>query len=136
MAKFAATDLYITINAVDLADHISSYELSESYAELDTTNFDSSGAAERIGGLSDGSITITFQQDHAASEVDASLNGIMNTVVEIICKPTSGATSSTNPSYTANFLLTEWTPIAGAVGDLAGFSVTWPRTGAMTRATS
>jgi hypothetical protein len=43
--------------------------------------------------------------------------------------------TATNPSYTANCLVTQYSPFASSVGDLATFSVTWPVTGTVTRGT-
>jgi hypothetical protein len=48
-------------------------------------------------------------------------------------KPTSGAISETNPEYQFNALISSWTPVAGAVGDLATVSVTWQISGAITK---
>ena len=46
------------------------------------------------------------------------------------------AVSATNPSYTFSVLVSEWTPLNGGVGELATASVTWPISGAITKATS
>ena len=51
-------------------------------------------------------------------------------------KPNGSTTSATNPSYTATALVSEWTPLNGAVGELASASVTWPVSGAITKATA
>jgi hypothetical protein len=51
-------------------------------------------------------------------------------------KPTSGATSVSNPKYTFNALISEWQPLSGAVGELATASVTWPISGPITKAIS
>jgi hypothetical protein len=55
--------------------------------------------------------------------------------VEVI--PTAGtAVSATNPKYSFNVMVSEYSPIDSAVGDLATFSVSWPVTGEVTRGTS
>ena len=41
-----------------------------------------------------------------------------------------------NPKYTGSLIVTDWTPVAGAVGELLTASVTWPITGAITKATA
>ena len=48
----------------------------------------------------------------------------------------AGTTSTTNPSYTMNALVTDWKPLAGKIGDLEKVSVTWPISGPVTKATS
>jgi hypothetical protein len=51
-------------------------------------------------------------------------------------KPTSGTTGTTNPQYVFSALVTEWTPISGAVGELSTASVTWPISGTITKTTA
>jgi hypothetical protein len=54
--------------------------------------------------------------------------------VPVTVKPNgTGAASSTNPSFAFNVLPLTWTPVAGAVGDLATASVTYPIDGAVTK---
>ena len=136
MAVFAFTDASVTINSVDLSDHVRQVSLSLTAEELDTTAMSATGYRTRAGGLKDGSLTLEFNQDFASSEIDATFNGIIGTVVAFVLKPTSGSVSSTNPSYSGNVLITEYMPLANAVGDLATVSMTFPTSGAVTRATS
>lgn len=79
---------------------------------------------------------IEFHQDFGSSEVDETIWPLVGTVAPIVIKPTSDAVSSTNPSYSGNVLVTEYSPIDGGVGDLATTSVSWPGAGPLTRATS
>jgi hypothetical protein len=132
MAVFAATDFYITIGGVDLADHIQSVELPIEVSDLDTTNFDSNGWKERIGGLKDAKVSIGFMQDFSASEVERTIYPLIGTTTAIAIRPTSAVQSSSNPTYTVSALVTDWKPISGKVGDLAMASVTWPVSGAVT----
>ena len=125
----------ITINSVDLSDHITSASLEIAYDDVETTSF-GDAVRTRIGGLGDGTLNMTFNQDYASSEVDATLNGLVGTSTAFVLKPTSAAVSATNPSYAGNCIVTSYTPIAAEVGTLATLSVSWPVTGAITRATS
>ena len=136
MAVFAFTDASVTINSVDLSDHVRSVTLTLTSEELDTTAMSSTGYRTRSGGLKDGSLSLEFNQDYASSEIDATFNGIIGTVVAFVVKPTSGSVSSTNPSYSGSVLITEYSPLANAVGDLAVASMTFPTSGATTRAVS
>ena len=135
MAVFAATDFTVSVNAVDLTDHCNSVTTDFSVADLETTAFGDTWTT-RIGGLKSGNVSLNFHQDFAASNVDSTLWDAFGTVVEVILKPTSGATSATNPSYTFDVLVTQVQPIAASVGDVAVQSVSWPVTDAVTRATS
>ena len=105
------------------------------YEDVETTSF-GDAVRTRIGGLGDATLNMTFNQDYASSEVDATLNGLVGTSTAFLLKPTSAAVSATNPSYAGNCIVTSYTPIAAEVGTLATLSVSWPVTGAITRATS
>lgn len=125
----------ITINSVDLTDHVASVTINQKFDELDTTVFGSAGK-QRIAGLEDSSIAIEFLQDYASASVEATLYGLIGTSTTVIIQAKSGAVSATNPKWTGTCLVTELQPVAGAAGELAKQSVTWPVTGSLTRAIS
>jgi len=54
----------------------------------------------------------------------------------VTVKPTTAATSATNPEFQGNVVISEYNPLDGAVGDASSTSVTWPGDGAVTVATS
>ena len=83
----------ITINSVDLSDHITSASLEISYEDVETTAF-GDAVRTRIGGLGDATLNMTFNQDYASSEVDATLNGLVGASTAFVLKPTSGAVSA------------------------------------------
>lgn len=136
MATFVITNPVITVAGTDFSDHVDSVEINAEAADVKTTNFGSGGNETRVGGLKSGSITISFQQDYAAGSVDATLFANLGTVVAVTVKASSAATSATNPLYSGSFLVTQMKPVSGKPGDLATFSVTLPRSGALTRAVS
>tara|TARA_R100000742_G_C4277472_1_gene99386 strand:+ start:1395 stop:1802 length:408 start_codon:yes stop_codon:yes gene_type:complete len=135
LAKFVLTDASVVINSVDLSDHVASITLDISADEVVTTAMGDTFQS-RTGGLKDGSLSIEFQQDFAASEVDATLWPLLGSTTAFVVKPTSGSVSSTNPSYSGSILVNQHIPVANAVGELATMSVAYPTSGAITRATS
>ena len=138
MARIVLTNAYVTINSVNLSDHISSVTLTTTDDVIETTAFGSS-ARTRIGGLADNSVAFEFQQDYAASSVEATINGttsLVGTVTAVVVKPNGATTAADNPAYSFNCLISEWTPLNGAVGELATVSVTWPIDGNITKAVS
>lgn len=138
MARIVLTDAKVTINGVNLSDHIASVTISESADVVETTAF-SNSAKTRVAGLRDNSVTLEFHQDFASNNVEATINGspsLVGTATTIVVTPTSSAVGATNPSYTFSALVAEWTPLNGAVGELSTASVTWPITGAITKATA
>lgn len=135
MATFAFIDAKVVVNSVNLSDHVRKVKLSIDVDDLDNTAM---GATykNRQGGLKDWSVDIEFNQDFAASNVDATLFPLIGTVVSFTLNPTSGANSATNPAYSGNLLIKEYTPLDGSVGDLGVVSFTWPGAGALSRLTS
>lgn len=127
MAKLILTNCLVTVNGTDFSDHVSSVEVSASKDDIDTTSFDGAGR-ERKAGLQDNSFTINFQQDFAASEVDAVLWPLWNGETEftVAVQPTPGAKSATNPSYEGTCILLEYSPLNGGVGELSETEVTFP----------
>ena len=134
MARIVLTDVKCTINSVNLSDHIASVTLSISDDVVETTSFGTT-ARTRIGGLEDATVAIEFQQDYATSSVEATIYPLLGTVTTIVVSPTS-TVSATSPSYSFSALVSEWQPLSGAIGELASASVTWPISGAITKATS
>ena len=136
MAIFVATDFSVSINgSTALASYLTQVELKTSANDITTTAFGSTWVS-RVAGLKEGSLTLQFNQDYAASAVDATLWPLLGTNATVVIKPTSTATSATNPAYTAICLVTDLTPVSGQIGDLATFSVSWPTTGTLSRATA
>jgi predicted secreted protein len=135
MAKFAATDYKVTVNGTNLSTNLNSVELSIESDDLETTAFGGEWRT-RIGGLKNGSITLSFLQDFGAASVDATLFPLFNTLATVVITPTSGSVNSTNPSYTATALVNQYMPFASSVGDIATLSVTWPTIGTVARATA
>jgi len=68
--------------------------------------------------------------------VDATLHAALGTEVAIMVKPTSDAVGTGNPSYSFNALVTQIVPFSSNVGDLATQDVSFPISGAITRATT
>lgn len=136
MATFVATAVSCVINSVDLSDHITSCEVDDMFDESEFTNFGDSGNRTYKAGLRGGSIALEFQDDYASGKVDATLYAALGTIVTIVVKPTSAAVGSTNPTYSASYLISGYKPVTGKIGDPSKFTATWKRTGALTRATS
>jgi hypothetical protein len=135
LAKFVATDYKVTINGTNLSTSLASVELPIEIDEQETTSFGSEWRT-RISGLKSGSITLEFHQDFASGALDSILWPLLGTNATVVVVPTSGTVTSSNPSYSGSFLVTQYTPYASTVGDLATVSISWPLTGALTRATA
>jgi hypothetical protein len=119
MAVLALTDASITINSVSLGNRANSVSINYEIDSLESTAFGSSGHSF-VGGLQNLSVEIALMQDFAASNVEATVYGLVGTTTTLVIKPTSSAVGATNPSYTiTGAYLAAHTPVAGAVGELA-----------------
>ena len=135
MAKIVLTNANVQLAGTDISSYVKQVTLTTSVNEVETTAFGNT-AKTRVAGLLDNKVQLDIHQDYSAVEglVYPLIGG---TAVTLIVRPNGTGTASTaNPSYTASVLVTEWTPVNGAVGDLATASVTWPISGAITKATS
>lgn len=137
MARIVLTDASVVINGVNLSEFITSVSLSTSDDVVDTTGF-GVGARTRVAGLSDNSVTLEFNQDFAAGGPEVSINAVGSSLVgtspTIVVKPSSGAVSASNPSYSFSAVVAEWQPLSSSVGELATISTTWPISGVITKA--
>jgi hypothetical protein len=135
MAVFLNNGVVLTVNAVDLSDHVTAITINRTFTELDVTAMGDSGV-KRVKGLEDANVTIDFLNDTAAGEVLATLQAAYGTNVTVTAKQTSEAVSATNPLYTMTCLVNNLTDINGAVGDIGTQSVTWTVSGTVAVTTS
>lgn len=108
----------VTINSVDLTDQTSSAVLTRVIEALESTAF---GSSSRVytSGLSNNTLTVTLYNSYAATETYATLSGLVGTQFVVTIKPTSAATSATNPIHTLTGTYLETLPlINGQLGAL------------------
>jgi hypothetical protein len=130
-----ATDYKITLNGTNLSSYLTHAELKISANDVTTTSFGGSYVT-RVAGLKEGSISLTFNQDFAGSAVDATIYPLIGTLGTVAITPTSTAVGPAHRAYTAAASMIDYSPFASNIGDLATFSVTWPTSGAISRATA
>jgi hypothetical protein len=136
MAKTVVTSRYVSIGTADVSSALSGASLEITVEEVDKTSLGSAGWREVAAGLKSGSVTLNFMQDYGVGGVDALLYPLIGTEATVTIRSSSATVSATNPAYSAVVLVSQYTPVAGAVGDLATFDVTFPTVGAITRATA
>jgi hypothetical protein len=125
MAVLVLTDAVITVNSVALSDRANSVSLNYEIDSVESTAFGSTGH-KFTGGLQNNSLDIDFQQDFAASNVEATVYPLVGTTTTVTLKATSAATSATNPIYTlTGCFLAAHTPIAASVGEMAMTSLSF-----------
>ncbi|MEW2424835.1 phage tail tube protein [Streptomyces nigra] len=126
---------YLSINANVLNEFTKKAEIAVEVEDKDVTTFASLGWKEVLGGLKSGELGCEFLQDFAATKLDAIMWPLLGTVVPFEVRADQSAVGANNPKYTGNILIKSWNPLSGSVGDEATVSVTFPTSGAVTRAT-
>lgn len=137
MAKFVVTGTKVTVNGTDVSSSCARAELVINAAEVTTTDFGSNGWVEVIGGLKSGTVSLDFHSDFGVGAISTLFQPLVGTIGTVTIIAANGtAASGTTPLYTANVLVNSFTPVAGAVGDLSTFSVSFPTSGAVAYATA
>jgi len=137
MAKFVTIDPVIIVGGSTVTASCARSTISLESDDTETTNFGSLGWRTRVGGLKGGSVDFEFHQDFGAGGVDALLWPLLGTTTAVVIRPGgSAAISTVNPEYQFSVLVAQYSPMDSAVGDLATVSVSFPITGAVTRATA
>ena len=117
MAKLVLVNAFCSINAVDLSDHVRQVAINYEADAVDQSTM-GDGTHAFLAGLKNYSLDVTFAQDFAAGEVDASLFSIVGTAVQVEIRPTTAARSATNPGYNASMLLASYNPFGTQIGAL------------------
>lgn len=137
MAMMVLTAAYVSVTGPGtLHDRCSKAELTIDVEEKDTTTFASSGWKECLGGLKSGTLALTLKQDIIDDGLDEDFWAILGTVVAFEVRLTQSSVGVSNPKYTGSILVKEWKPLNGQVGDVAEVEVSFPTSGAVTRATA
>ena len=135
MAVFLNNGVSVTVNSVDLSDHVTAVTINRNFDELEVTAMGDTGH-KFVKGLEASSVTIDFLNDTATGKVLQTLQAAWGTSVTVVVKQTSAAVSATNPSYTMTCLVNGTTDVNGSVADLGMQSVTWNVNGSITIATA
>lgn len=133
MGKQVLLDAQLAIGGTDVTQWCAKLEISDTFEDKETTTFASGKAKERMGGLEDSDVGITFKNDFAAAALDSIMWALRRTVVVWAARANASAVTASNPQYGGSILINKWTPISGSVGDVAEVDVTFPGSGPMTR---
>jgi len=128
MARIVLTNVAVTFGTTDISSYVTSVTLGTTLDVVETTAFGNT-ARTRVAGLADNSIALEFNQDYATSALEATIYPTIGTAVSMTVKPVAGG----SPTYSFSALVSEWTPLNGAVGELATASVTWPISGTISK---
>lgn len=133
MTVLALVNEYVSFNSVDLSDHTTAATIAANADALDSTAMGDSWR-ENTGGLKAGTFNLTVLDDFAAGSIDATIWAAFaaNVAVAVAVKPVNTTIATTNPEYQFNILPNMW-QMGGAIGTMAGKTLSYPLTGAITR---
>jgi len=132
MAKLVLTNANISIGATDVSSSVASVQIETAVDEVETTAFGPGNGKTRVGGLLDTTLSLSMHNDYSA--IEGLVYPLIGSTTTVVVKPNGTAVSSTNPSYTMTVLVTGWSAVNGAVGELNTVDVSWPVSGTITKA--
>lgn len=132
MAKLVLTDPRIFLDGSNVSDHVASISFGTVYDLVEVTQMGDI-AKKRVAGLEDNSLTLELHQDFGAAQIESIIYPNRGLVIGCTVRPTTAAISATNPEYSFQVLVAEWSPLSGSAGDLATVNVTWPIFGVITK---
>jgi len=119
-------DAFVSINGVDLSDHVESVTFKASVGLQEATVMGDTGVRRLSSGIQDAMLDVNFRQDFAASKVDATLWPLLGVQTALkVRKSKTDAIAATNPEYQFNGMMAEYPAIGGSVGDVHNASVSF-----------
>jgi hypothetical protein len=122
MAIYVNKDITVLVNTVDLTTYVTNVEVVKAVDSVESTTMSSTSTNghQFVGGIQNNTVTISFNQDFAATKVNATLTALVGVQTTVVVRPTSAVVGATNPNFTlTGALMSEYRPVTGAVGDLA-----------------
>lgn len=134
MAVFALINQYLSLAGDAQTDHVRQATLAMEASALDATAM-GDGWVKNVYGLKSGSLQVEFNDDTAVGEIDALLWPLFGTNVAFETRLDAGVVSTTNPKYTGLVGISQHN-VGGSLNEVARKSLTFPTSGAVTRATA
>jgi len=122
----------VKIATVDFSDLVTAATLNYAFEELEVTAMNDTGR-KFVRGLQTGTLTLSFLNDPASSEIlDTLITNFGTTAAVKMIQDSSAVVADGNKLYTFDILVNNLTPINGATGDISTQDVTFTINGAVT----
>lgn len=118
MAIYLNNGATVSVGGTSITDYVTSITINRNFDELDVSAMGDAGHTF-VAGLESSSISLEFLND---SSVVSTLNGYAGTLKQVVV-------SQSSKTYTMDCLISQLTPVNGAVTDMSTQSVTWPVSG-------
>jgi hypothetical protein len=126
----------VKIATVDVSDMVTAATLNYAFDEIEVTAMGDT-AHKFIKGLQSGTLTLSFMNDVASSDIlDTLITSWGTTVAVKMIQDSSAAVSDSNKLYTFDILVNNLTPINGTPADISAQDVTFTINSAVTVADS
>ena len=135
MATLVWTNASFWLNGVDLSGYTESLTLNYSTEVLDKTAMGATARAKHAG-FKNWSVDAVFHQDFAAGAVDATLFSLVGTTACFAIRPVNACSTATNPEYWGIGMVSNYTPMSGAIGTLLNTPFKLESAGSLNRASS
>src|SRR5687767_12176286 len=120
------TDAFVSVNGVDLSDHVRSVSINDEAAAVDVTAM-GAGYVQEAKGLKTVVFEVGFLQDFSTAKVHQTLQPLHagTTPFAVVVRPIkSTVVGPTNPNITlASAQMFGYAPLDGAIGDAAEMTV-------------
>lgn len=115
----------VTVNSVALTGWCTAASVNRVQESIDTTSFGST-SREYSSGLANNEVTMSLFLTYGASEVYATLKGLVGTRTNVTIKATSAGNSATNPLHTITGCYLETLPVLDAtLGEIQQIDITF-----------
>lgn len=135
MSSLVLTDAHVMINAVDMSTFIRSVRITANREVVEDTAMGDL-ARTFIASYRNWTMEFNCNQDFAAAATDATLWPVFDAgaPVALIVRPSKiAAISATNPEYRGSGVMDAFSPVDGAVGELATTVANFRSAGTLTR---
>ena len=132
MPKLVLTNPRVTLDGFDVSDHCVTIAFGTVYDLVEVTQMGDI-AKKMVAGLEENTLSLELQQDFGAAQLESVIYPNRGLRVGCTVRPVNGPVSATNPQYSFQVLISEWTPLSGSVGSLATVTVDWPIYGEITK---
>jgi hypothetical protein len=134
VAKTVLTQCFISLNATDISSYVTKVELPIEADPQETTTYGDAGWKTFLGGLKSATLDLDLLNDVAAAALDSILFPLLGTVVTFEVRVSNAVVGTSNPKYTGSVLVNKHQPVGGSIGNVNGFSLSLPISGAVARA--
>lgn len=133
MAAEVINGASITIGGVDLSTLCKKITLKKNYDVKEAMAFQATAKSQAVG-LPAITLDVDWYGDFETSGLNQTLEPLAGTSAAYVIKKDSGAVAATNPTYSGNVIISDWSAFNVEVGEYHEISTSWVGDGDWTKA--